>query len=131
MKFAVAVFILALAGQNWAEPWVGEPRPDDWWQQRHQGLLAQTEQSRGDQKITFIGDSITEGWGGNGKNVWNQFYGSRHAYNYGIGGDATQHVLWRIQNNEFDGLTSTASVLMIGNYQFFLILIYGSLIFSA
>lgn len=118
MKFAITVVILALAGHSLAgTPWVAEPRPDDWWQQRHEGLLAQTENSRGDQKITFIGDSITEGWGGNGKNVWNQYYAPRHAYNYGIGGDQTQHVLWRIANNEFDGLKSTASVIMIGKFQ--------------
>jgi len=34
--------------------------------------------------------------------------------NLGIGGDRTQHVLWRLDNGNIDGLKPKAAVLMIG-----------------
>jgi lysophospholipase L1-like esterase len=36
------------------------------------------------------------------------------AANFGIGGDRTQHVLWRLQNGEFDGIKPKVVMLMIG-----------------
>src|SRR5437879_4616015 len=41
--------------------------------------------------VLFLGDSITEGWGGRGKEVWEQRYAKYDAANFGIGGDRTQH----------------------------------------
>ena len=38
----------------------------------------------------------------------------RNAANFGIGGDRTQHVLWRIQNGELEGIDPKVVVLMIG-----------------
>jgi lysophospholipase L1-like esterase len=46
--------------------------------------------------------------------VWNQCYAPRHAANFGISGDRTQHVLWRIDNGELDGIKPKVVVLMIG-----------------
>jgi lysophospholipase L1-like esterase len=34
--------------------------------------------------------------------------------NFGIGGDRTQHVLWRLQNGELEGIQPKVAVLMIG-----------------
>jgi len=51
-----------------------------------------------------MGDSITQGWEGEGKDVWAREYEHRHAVNCGTGGDETQHLLWRIQNGNVDGL---------------------------
>ena len=62
--------------------------------------------------LLFLGDSITQGW--NNNDVWQRFYEPRHAANFGIGGDRTQHVLWRIQNGELDGIEPKVVVLMIG-----------------
>jgi len=82
------------------------------WVARHQGFLAEAKKGKFD--VVFIGDSITDGWRGRGLQVWNQFYAPRHALNLGIGGDRTQHVLWRIQQGELKGLKSKVVVLMIG-----------------
>lgn len=64
--------------------------------------------------LLFMGDSITDNWRSRGKNVWDKFYAPRHAANFGIGGDRTQHVLWRIENGELDGIDPKVIVLMIG-----------------
>jgi lysophospholipase L1-like esterase len=71
--------------------------------------------SQGDKKpvdLLFLGDSITQGW--NDNDVWKRFYGPRNAANFGIGGDQTQHVLWRIRNGELEGIDPKVVVLMIG-----------------
>ncbi len=62
--------------------------------------------------LLFLGDSITQGWSDN--EVWKRFYTPRNAANFGIGGDRTQHVLWRIKNGELDGIKPKVAVLMIG-----------------
>jgi lysophospholipase L1-like esterase len=36
------------------------------------------------------------------------------AANFGIGGDRTEHILWRLQNGNYDGLKPKLTVLMIG-----------------
>jgi beta-glucosidase len=64
--------------------------------------------------ILFIGDSITQGWEGAGKPVWDQYYAGRKALNIGIGGDKTQHLLWRFENGNLAGLKPKVAVLMIG-----------------
>lgn len=68
----------------------------------------------GKAQLVFLGDSITAGWAGNGKEVWPKAFGQYEPANFGIGGDRTQHVLWRIQNGELDGIKPKACVLMIG-----------------
>ncbi len=64
--------------------------------------------------IAFIGDSITQGWEGNGKNVWAQHYGALNCLNFGVGGDRTEHVLWRFEQGQITGIKPKAVVLMIG-----------------
>jgi lysophospholipase L1-like esterase len=82
------------------------------WFARHEKFVA--EAKMGGIQILFLGDSITDGWRSRGSNVWNQFYAPRHAANFGIGGDRIQHVLWRIENGELDGINPKVIVLMIG-----------------
>ena len=67
----------------------------------------------GTAELLFLGDSITAGWG-NKKEIWNNAFGQYKPANFGIGGDRTQHVLWRITNGELDGIKPKAVVLMIG-----------------
>src|SRR5438445_3361234 len=61
-----------------------------------------------------MGDSITEGWNTRGQDVWKERYGSRNAANFGIGGDRTQHVLWRAMDGELENVHPKLVVLMIG-----------------
>ena len=49
--------------------------------------------------ILLIGDSIINGLS-RYHNVWSKYFGPLRALNFGIGGDRTQHVLWRVENGE-------------------------------
>jgi beta-glucosidase len=98
-------------------------RKDEGWVKRQESFNARARQGaeKGDIDVIFIGDSITQGWEGAGKPVWEEFYGKRNAVNFGIGGDRTQHVLWRIEHGNLDGLAKPKAgaaprlvVLMIG-----------------
>jgi lysophospholipase L1-like esterase len=89
------------------------PAPrDEKWMARHEGFVQ--EARKGGIDILFLGDSITDGWRNTGSNVWNKYYAPRHAANFGIGGDRTQHVLWRMEKGELDGIKPKVVVLMIG-----------------
>ncbi|MGD0388047.1 MAG: platelet-activating factor acetylhydrolase IB subunit [Tepidisphaeraceae bacterium] len=78
----------------------------------HESFLLR--RSQGPIGVLFLGDSITEGWSGRGKRVWDMYYSKLDAVNFGISGDRTQHVLWRIENGELDGISPKVVVLMIG-----------------
>jgi len=64
--------------------------------------------------LLFLGDSITAGWLGPGKAVWTKNYADLNVANFGIGGDRTEHVLWRIDNGELDGIHPKVLILLIG-----------------
>lgn len=90
-------------------------RPDPSWVRRQEAINARAR--RGDINLIFLGDSITQGWETEGKSVWQEYYGNRRAANFGIGGDRTQHVLWRLDHGNLDGLNKNPPrllVLMIG-----------------
>jgi len=82
------------------------------WLKRHAGFVA--EAKKGDIDVLFIGDSITDAWRSKGKPVWEKYFAPLKAANFGISGDRTQHVLWRLQNGEAAGYQPRAVVLMIG-----------------
>ncbi|CAG2112169.1 unnamed protein product, partial [Medioppia subpectinata] len=99
-----------------AKPWEPEGKMYDLlWALRHHYLAYHTAVHKADERIVFVGDSITLGWELLGANVWSKYYGAgRHAYNYGISGDTTSNLIFRIRSNEFDGLEPNVTVLMIG-----------------
>jgi lysophospholipase L1-like esterase len=88
------------------------PRPDAWWKQRHEAVNDRIK--KGNVDLLMIGDSITHGWEDQGKEIWKKYYDKRNAVNLGYGGDGTQHVLWRLDNGEIDGITPKLAVIMIG-----------------
>lgn len=87
-------------------------RNEPWWKQRHQHKVELAKQ--GGYDLVFIGDSITQGWEGHGKAVWDKYYTSRKPLNLGFSGDRTEHVLWRLMHDELEGVNPKAFVLMIG-----------------
>lgn len=98
-------------------------RTDAWWVHRHESFNRRAREGaeRGDIDLIFLGDSITQGWEGAGKAVWEKHFVPRRAVNFGIGADRTQHVLYRIRNGNLDALAAPRSgaaprllVLLIG-----------------
>lgn len=95
------------------QPDTVKPVPRDGnWKKRHDSFNARVKEGNAD--LLFIGDSITQGWEGSGKEVWKKHYEGRHAVNLGIGGDRTQHVLWRLENGNLENIHPKLAVLMIG-----------------
>jgi lysophospholipase L1-like esterase len=82
------------------------------WVARHEEFVQEAQKDGID--LLFLGDSITDFWRNKGSNVWNRCYASRHAANFGISGDRTQHVLWRMDHGELDGIKPRVVVLLIG-----------------
>jgi lysophospholipase L1-like esterase len=80
---------------------------------RHEKFVAIAK--AGGVDVVFLGDSITQGWENAGKEVWAARCAPLKAANFGIGGDRTQHVLWRItEGKELEGIDPKAFVVMIG-----------------
>ena len=110
----------------------------DFWRRRHAAKLAEIAEGPKEYDFVFVGDSIThnwEGWSdpldiakverahasgelkvpnGPGRRVWNDMKRRFRLLNLGVGGDATQNVLWRLKNGELDGYSTRGVVLMIG-----------------
>jgi lysophospholipase L1-like esterase len=84
------------------------------WNQKHEAFLKRAKEGKID--LLFLGDSITEGWGQNA--VWQKYYGALNSANFGIGGDTTENVLWRVLNGEIEGLGPKVAVLLIGTNNF-------------
>ncbi len=90
-----------------------------WWRDRHTAKLAELRTRQ--PSLIFLGDSITQQWEEprlpeppGFVPSWNRFYGDRNAVNLGFRGDATSHLLWRIQNGEVSGIAPKVAVILIG-----------------
>jgi len=77
----------------------------------HESFLARAK--AGPIGLLFLGDSITEGWR-KVPHIWEHYYGQYQPANFGISGDQTQHVIWRIEQGELDGIAPKVLVLMLG-----------------
>ena len=74
---------------------------------------------RGDSDVLFMGDSITDFWRNEtgqfaGKPILDKYFSQWKVANFGIAGDTTQGVLYRLQNGEGRGFSPRAIMLMIG-----------------
>lgn len=114
--FALTLATLCLAAVSLAETPKNlaiSPQPrEGGWVKRHESFNEISK--KGEAQLVFLGDSITQGWEGNGKDVWAAKWAPLKAANFGIGGDRTEHVIWRLQNGNFDGIKPKLVVLMIG-----------------
>lgn len=89
----------------------------DWWLPRHKEKLEEKRrlvEAGTPPQVVFIGDSITQGWEKDGREVWQRHYAQLNGLALGFGGDRTENVLWRLQHGEIDGIAPKVAVLMIG-----------------
>lgn len=92
------------------------PRPDANSRLAHEQLLAKTKQGRID--LYFEGDSITRRWGATDYpqllDNWKQNFFGWNAADFGWGADRVEHILWRLENGELDGVNPKVIVLLGG-----------------
>ena len=81
-----------------------------WWGPRHEEKVAQAK--AGNVDLVMVGDSITHNW--ERQKNYAKAFEPYNTLNLGFGGDRTQHVLWRIQNGEIDGISPKLVTMMIG-----------------
>lgn len=95
-----------------AAPKLGpDGKPNTGFMAAHQKFVGIAQEGKA--QLVFLGDSITAGWGSK-KDIWDKAFGQYTPANFGIGGDRTQHVLWRIENGELETIKPKAVVIMIG-----------------
>ena len=93
------------------------PNLAQFFQSKHRDNLEVAK--RGDSDVLFMGDSITDFWRNPdgafaGKPVLDKYFGHMKVANFGIAGDTTQGVLYRLRNGEGKGFSPKAVMLMIG-----------------
>jgi cephalosporin-C deacetylase len=97
---------------------VPAPRTDENSRKAHEQLLA--KRTAGKIDVYFVGDSITRRWGtsdGQYKDLydnWKRNFTGWNVADFGWGADHTQHMLWRLQNGELDGVHPKIVVVMAG-----------------
>lgn len=88
-------------------------RTEDWVLERQAEVLKRAKTTK-KAAVIFVGDSITQGWEGDGAAVWQKHFGALDALNLGVSGDRTEHVLWRLQQAPITHLDPKVIVLLIG-----------------
>ncbi|MEO8062189.1 MAG: GDSL-type esterase/lipase family protein [Pseudomonadota bacterium] len=97
---------------------VATPRTDKNSLLAHEQLLVKRTQGQID--VYFMGDSITRRWGASDEQYqnlfanWSENFKGWNAADFGWGADKTQHMLWRLQNGELDGVNPKVVVLLAG-----------------
>ena len=82
------------------------------WNRDCENRLAAAQGKRCD--VIFVGDSITDMWNGPGQAVWDRYYASRYAFNFGVGGDKTKNVVWRLDTWAVRAFKPKVAVVLIG-----------------
>uniref|UniRef100_A0A671T0F6 Platelet-activating factor acetylhydrolase IB subunit alpha1 n=1 Tax=Sinocyclocheilus anshuiensis TaxID=1608454 RepID=A0A671T0F6_9TELE len=83
---------------------------DGRWMSLHNRFVSDSKGKEPD--VVFVGDSLVQLL--HEFEVWRKLFSPLHALNFGVGGDATQHVLWRLMNGELDHISPKVVVLWVG-----------------
>lgn len=81
----------------------------DAWNKMYTEDIALADQGGVD--LLFVGDSITAGWNWD---IWQKNFSQYHPANFGIGGDHTGNLLWRLKYGHAEKLKPKAVVMLIG-----------------
>ncbi len=84
--------------------------------ERHAQFLERSRQ--GEIDLVFLGDSITDRWPRVGERSWQKLAPYKPA-NFGIEGDCTEHLLWRLEHGELDAISPKVVVVLIGTNNVF------------
>lgn len=92
---------------------VPTPRDEQWGIGREKECIRRARESE-PRHVVFVGDSITQGWEGEGSEFWRERFEKLGALNLGNSGDRTEHVLHRLKEAPLTRLEPSHVVLMIG-----------------
>lgn len=109
---ALAGFACHAAELESTTPVTAKTNGEEWWNGNFKRIGADIEKMNGKIDVAFVGDSITARW--RGSENWAKHWGSYRTVNMGIGGDQTQHVLWRLNEGHLEGYQAKLFVVMIG-----------------
>ncbi|CAG5127283.1 unnamed protein product [Candidula unifasciata] len=87
---------------------------DGRWMSLHNAFLHDAKEK--EPEVVLIGDSLIANL--SQSMLWKQMFEPLHCLNFGIGGDRTQHVLWRVLNGELDQVQPKVIVLLVGTNNF-------------
>ncbi|CDQ93365.1 unnamed protein product [Oncorhynchus mykiss] len=79
---------------------------DGRWMSLHNHFVSNSKDKEPD--VLFVGDSLVQLL--YQFEVWRDLFSPLHALNFGVGGDATQHVLWRLSNGELGHISPKACI---------------------
>ncbi|CAL8117632.1 unnamed protein product [Orchesella dallaii] len=115
MKVLAVIILAATISVALALPWEPEPRTDQYWIDRHNQFIQNSLDNNASINVIFYGDSITEGWNGEGRPTFDDYYAPVQTANYGIGSDRVEHVLYRVRDGEVtDNISPKLCVVKIG-----------------
>jgi lysophospholipase L1-like esterase len=80
------------------------------WRQVLEGQVKRAKESNA--AIVFLGDSLVQGWSEQPR--WKERYAKLGAVNFGVGGDGTPQLLYRIDKGILDGLNPKVVMLSVG-----------------
>jgi len=91
-----------------------------WWNARFSSTLAEAKTTQ-NARLIWLGDSITQFWQRTGPPgydnilpVWQKYYAPYNALDFGIVGDTTSSLLWRLDHGQVAGLHPALAIILIG-----------------
>lgn len=111
---ALALFSFTAFAAPTSSPIIPESRDNvGWWKERYTKQVETLKSQPCD--VLFLGDSITDQWSTNGKNIWNKYFAKYNPCNFGISGDRTQNLIYRLENSGLPSQTDPkVCFIMIG-----------------
>lgn len=89
---------------------VEDTNGDGRWMSMHRRFIAEAKEREPD--VVIIGDSLIQLLAED--EIWDKMFVPLHCLNFGIGGDQTQNILWRLQNGELEGFSPKVIVILAG-----------------
>nr|KAF6438553.1 platelet activating factor acetylhydrolase 1b catalytic subunit 2 [Molossus molossus] len=83
---------------------------DDRWMSQHNRFVLDCKDK--EPEVLFVGDSMVQLM--QQYEIWRELFSPLHALNFGIGGDTTRHVLWRLKNGELENIKPKVIVVWVG-----------------
>jgi lysophospholipase L1-like esterase len=119
-RFLLQAGLLAVAGVAPAMAAADRPTPrtDANSKIAHEQLVAKAR--HGGIDLYFLGDSITRRWGSSDVQYqdmlanWTANFHGWNAGNFGWGADRIEHILWRVENGELEGVNPKVLVILAG-----------------